>query len=104
MQLYQPLGFLGFVYMTIKQSIVDMEQMFSLLEVKPEIADRPGAKPLAAHEGALRFEGVHFGYRPDREILKGVDFVVPPGASWRSLGRRVLANPPSAGCCSASTT
>ena len=86
MQLYQPLGFLGFVYMTIKQGIVDMEQMFSLLDVAQEIADRPGARPLASHEGALRFEGVHFGYRPDREILKGIDFVVPAGRKLAIVG------------------
>jgi ABC-type transport system involved in Fe-S cluster assembly fused permease/ATPase subunit len=96
MQLYQPLGFLGFVYMTIKQGLVDMEQMFRLLEVEQEIADRPGAKALAAHlsEGAaceVRFEGVHFGYRPDREILKGVDFAVPAG------GRLAIVGPTGAG-------
>ena len=74
MQLYQPLGFLGFVYMTIKQGIVDAEQMFGLLEVGQEITDRPDARTLAAKAGELRFEGVHFGYRPDREILKGIEF------------------------------
>jgi len=91
MQLYQPLNFLGMVYMTIKQGLVDMEQMFSLLRIEQEVADKPGARALAAHlsegsAGEVRFEDVRFGYRPDHMILKGIDFSVPAGGKLAIVG------------------
>src|SRR5450631_3487347 len=58
LQLYQPLNFMGMVYRDIKQAIVDIESMFSILEQNPEIQDRPGAPPLVVSEGAVRFENV----------------------------------------------
>jgi ATP-binding cassette, subfamily B, heavy metal transporter len=90
-QLYQPLNFLGIVYMTIKQGLVDMEQMFALLRVQQEIADKPGAKALLSHlseasAGAVVFDNVHFGYQSNRTILKGIDFTVPPGGKLAIVG------------------
>jgi len=90
-QLYQPLNFLGMVYMTIKQGLVDMEQMFSLLRVEQEVSDKPNAPALVAHlsqgsAGEVRFADVWFGYRPDRTILKGVNFVVPAGRRLAIVG------------------
>ena len=78
-QLYQPLNFMGMVYREIKQAVIDIERMFSILAREPEITDKPGAKPLVIKRGTIRFENVWFAYEPDRQILKGVSFEVPAG-------------------------
>jgi len=90
-QLYQPLNFLGFAYNTIKQGLVDMEQMFRLLSVELEIRDAPDAVALPEHLAecpapSIVFENVRFGYQPEREILKGVSFTVPPGGKVAIVG------------------
>ena len=59
-QLYTPLNFLGMVYRNIKQSLTDLEQMTTLLAVKPEIVDRPGAAALKVREGAVAFRRRRF--------------------------------------------
>ena len=86
MTLYQPLNILGFAYREIKQSLVDMEKMFSLLNVPPEVEDREGATPLAVSGGAVRFEAVSFRYEDDRPILKNVSFAAAPGETVAIVG------------------
>ena len=85
-QLYIPLNFMGMLYREIKQAIIDIDDMFRILERNPEIQDRPGAKPLAVTEGTVRFEDVHFSYVPEREILKGVTFEVAAGKTVAIVG------------------
>jgi len=86
MQLSIPLNFIGFVYREIRQGLTDIEQMFELLDVEPEVRDAPDAKPLNVGQGAIRFEDVSFSYDPARPILKGVSFEVPAGETVAIVG------------------
>jgi len=85
-QLYQPLNFMGMVYREIKQAVIDIETMFSILARPTEIVDAPGAPPLAVTNGAIRFDDVAFAYDPARRILKGVSFEVPAGKTVAVVG------------------
>ncbi|MEY2892844.1 MAG: hypothetical protein RJA98_2752 [Pseudomonadota bacterium] len=85
-QLYIPLNFLGVIYREIKQSMIDMEKMFTLLGQNREIADAPDAQPLQAHGGAVRFEHINFGYDADRQILHDVSFEIPAGKTVAVVG------------------
>ncbi|MGB5637982.1 MAG: ABC transporter transmembrane domain-containing protein, partial [Sedimenticolaceae bacterium] len=86
LQLFIPLGFLGIVYRQIKYSLADMDLIFKLLEREPEIQDRPGAGALEISAGAVHFEGVDFGYQPERRILHRLDIEVPAGAKVAVVG------------------
>jgi len=86
MQLFRPLDMLGWVYRSIRQGLIDMEAMFDLLDTPAEIVDRPGAEPLHVAKGRVRFEDVHFGYEPGREILTGLDLDIAPGTSCAIVG------------------
>ena len=85
-QLYQPLNFMGMLYREVKQAVIDIETMFSLLNEHPEIKDKPGSQPLVVSKGVVRFEDVHFSYDPARQILKGVSFEVPAGQTIAIVG------------------
>ncbi|MGC1863329.1 MAG: ABC transporter ATP-binding protein/permease [Methylocystis sp.] len=85
-QLYQPLNFMGTFYREVRQAVVDIERMFSILGQNPEIADRPGAPPLKVREGHVTFENVEFYYDQKRPILQGVSFDVKPGGTLAIVG------------------
>jgi ABC-type transport system involved in Fe-S cluster assembly fused permease/ATPase subunit len=85
-QLYVPLNFLGVIYREIKQCLIDLEKMFSLLGQNREIADAPDAAPLVTRGGAVRFENVRFGYDADRTILHDISFEIPAGKTVAVVG------------------
>ncbi|KAI9321308.1 P-loop containing nucleoside triphosphate hydrolase protein [Dichotomocladium elegans] len=85
-QLSMPLNFLGSVYRELRQSLIDMDTLFSLENRRAVIADAPDAKDLIFKGGEIRFENVTFGYHPDRPILKNVSFTVLAGEKAAFVG------------------
>ncbi|MXO87455.1 ABC transporter transmembrane domain-containing protein [Alteraurantiacibacter aestuarii] len=91
MQLFRPLDMLGWVYRTIRQGLIDMAEMFRLMDTAMEVTDVPGAPALLIHRPMLTFDNVEFGYERDRQILHGLSFEVPAG------GHVALVGPSGAG-------
>jgi len=86
LQLAIPLNMLGFTWRQIKQGVIDMEHMFSLLDEHAEVQDAPAANALVTRGGEVRFEHVSFHYNPDRAILDDIDFTIPPGKTLAVVG------------------
>ncbi len=86
LQMFQPLGFLGVMYRQIKESITDVERMFTLLHRPREIQDAPDAVELKVGEGRVEFEHVSFSYNADRPILHDVSFTIQGGKTVAAVG------------------
>ena len=85
-QLFMPLGFLGFVFREIKGSLANIEKMFELLAIKPTVVDVPDASALQMRSGTIAFNAVGFGYDPERNILRDVDFTIEAGHKVAVVG------------------
>lgn len=86
LQLFIPLGFLGFVYREIKASLANIERLVALLDRTPAVKDAPLAPALLVGPGEVRFESVGFGYHADRQILNDVSFTLHGGETVAVVG------------------
>jgi len=85
-QVFMPLGFLGIVYRQVKYTLADMQRLFDLMRLTPDVTDRQDAPDLVASRGEIEFRDVDFHYQPEREILHGLSFRVPAGHKVAVVG------------------
>jgi len=86
LQLFVPLGALGFIYREIRRAMSDIENMFDLLKRQPGVEDLPQAKALEVHQAGIEFVNVDFAYQPERPILKNLSFNIAPGNKVAIVG------------------
>ncbi len=85
-QLFVPLGFLGFIYREIREALTNIERLFGLLEAPVKVSDAPDAGVLEVHGGRVEFNQVSHAYDPARPILAGVSFNIPAGHTLAVVG------------------
>ncbi len=85
-QLSVPLNFIGMMYRELRQSLIDLEAMMSVQEIKPEITDKPAAPAFQFSNGRIEFRDVSFGYTPQRQIVKNMNFTIEPGQTVAFVG------------------
>lgn len=86
LQLFMPLGFLGFVYREIKASLANIEKLFTLLDRAPKVSDSDDAGSLKVSAGRIQFSDITFGYNNDRDVLSGASFEVSGGETVAVVG------------------
>lgn len=86
LQLYIPLNILGTIYREMNHSLIDMDQMFRLLDQEIDVKDRPDARPLRIETGEVEFRNVDFGFSADRPILKNISLRIPGGGMLAVVG------------------
>ncbi|MFQ3278097.1 MAG: ABC-type transport system involved in Fe-S cluster assembly fused permease/ATPase subunit, partial [Colwellia sp.] len=86
MQIFLPLNFLGFVYREIKGSLANIEQLFSLMSIKPKVADSDDAEALNITSGRIDFNNISFSYNEKRKIINNINFSVNPGEKVAIVG------------------
>ena len=85
-QLARPLERLGNQYRSIKQALIDLEQMISIFDEAPEVVDAPNARTLPDGPGTIVFDGVSFSYDPRRSVLQDISFEIPAGHKVALVG------------------
>jgi ABC-type transport system involved in Fe-S cluster assembly fused permease/ATPase subunit len=85
-QMYIPLNFLGSIYRDMNHALVDMDKMFDVLDITPEVSEQPDAHPLTVDKASVEFNDVCFGFEPDRLVLKDISFVIPGGKTVAVVG------------------